>query len=236
MVRERAGTMSYVELSHEMGVPAFEGRAMPLSIATLASVVLAGLCVEGASGALIAGWNMNGVDPAVASTMVASTGTGILDFNAFGGNAGILLGTTMGALEGEAAGDSLSITNSNFNGVGMTFAFDATGYRDLALSFAVRRSATGFASNRIDWWNGTDWSPMGSFGASSTTWDLRTFDFASTAAANDRYAIFRIVIDGATSTSGSIRFDNVQFTGTAVPAHGALALLGFAGIIARRRR
>ena len=216
MVRERAGTMSYVELSHEMGVPAFEGRAMPLSIATLASVVLAGLCVEGASGALIAGWNMNGVDPAVASTMVASTGTGILDFNAFGGNAGILLGTTMGALEGEAAGDSLSITNSNFNGVGMTFAFDATGYRDLALSFAVRRSATGFASN--------------------TTWDLRAFDFASTAAANDRYAIFRIVIDGATSTSGSIRFDNVQFTGTAVPAHGALALLGFAGIIARRRR
>ena len=47
-------------------------------------------------------------------------------------------------------------------------------------------------------------------------------------------AFLRVTFDGATSSTGNNRLDNIQFN--AIPAPGAIALLGLAGLAARRRR
>ena len=40
----------------------------------------------------------------------------------------------------------------------------------------------------------------------------------------------------AYATGGTLRFDDVAIDGTAIPAPGALALLGVAGLVGQRRR
>lgn len=43
-------------------------------------------------------------------------------------------------------------------------------------------------------------------------------------------------ISGLSAATGSNRIDNVEISGTAVPAPGALALVGLGGLVAGRRR
>jgi MYXO-CTERM domain-containing protein len=205
-------------------------------LAALASAGAALACGTLAHGEVIAAWNMNGFVPGSAGTIAASTGIGSVDLTPFGDGVGTLLGTTLGALEGDIAGESLSIAGNGYNGMALTFGFDASMHRDLSVSFAVRRSSTGFATNRIEWWSGSKWTTLATFGASTTTWDLRSFDFSAVDAMDGQYGLFRFVLDGATGSTGSIRFDNVAFSGTVLPAPGAVALLGLAGVVARRRR
>jgi MYXO-CTERM domain-containing protein len=214
-------------------------KAKGSSVARAAALASAGAglaCATLAHGEVIAAWNMNGFVPGSAGTIAASTGIGSVDLTSFGDGVGTLLGTTLGALEGDIAGESLSIAGNGYNGMALTFGFDASMHRDLSVSFAVRRSSTGFATNRIEWWAGSKWMTLATFGASTTTWDLRSFDFSAVDAMDGQYGLFRFVLDGATGSTGSIRFDNVAFSGTVLPAPGAVALLGLAGVVARRRR
>ncbi|MCE2885491.1 MAG: PEP-CTERM sorting domain-containing protein [Planctomycetaceae bacterium] len=204
-----------------------------------AAVCAAISCTAIARGEVIAAWNMNGFVPGSSNAIAASTGLGSLDIAPFGDGVGTLLGTSLGAVKGDLAGESLSIAGNGYNGQALTFGFDATMHRDLTVSFAVRRSSTGFATNRLEWWSGSKWTTLATFGASSTTWDLRAFDFSAVDAMDGQYGVFRFVLDGATGSTGSIRFDNVVFSGTVVPAPGALALLslaGVAGLGSRRQR
>ena len=75
------------------------------------------------------------------------------------------------------------------------------------------------------------------FDASTSGWEVRTVDLSKYAGLEDGGASLRFVVDGATSGSGSIRFDNVVVSGSMVPAPGAavLARAGF-GLATRRRR
>ena len=58
-----------------------------------------------------------------------------------------------------------------------------------------------------------------------------------TAAANQNSLIVRwVALVGGTATGGTARMDNVQVQGTLLPAPGAAALVGLAGLMARRRR
>jgi MYXO-CTERM domain-containing protein len=45
-----------------------------------------------------------------------------------------------------------------------------------------------------------------------------------------------VVTAGTSTTTGTNRIDNIVVSGTAIPAPGALALLGVAGLIGARRR
>lgn len=199
-------------------------------------LLLAAAINGGADGAVVAAWNMNGVSPLQDTVMAASTGAGTLDFGGLGATATALQGTVLGAQKGELAGDALAAVGTLANGTSFRLDFETFGYRELTVSFATRRSATGASLNRLEYWSGFAWLTAMQFSSNATTWELVSFKFPPGSELEDNYASLRFVVDGATSSSGSLRFDNISISGTAAPAPGALALLGLAGCASRRRR
>lgn len=189
-----------------------------------------------AEAAVVASWNLNGIDPLQNTVIGASTGVGTLDFGGLGATASVLQGTTLGALKGEVAGDSLAAIGTLANGTSLRLDFETSGHQDLVVSFATRRSATGASSNRLECWTGLAWETVLNFSSNATTWELVSVKLSGLGVSAGGYASMRFVLDGATSSSGSLRFDNISVSGSAVPAPGALALLGLAGCVVRRRR
>ena len=90
--------------------------------------------------------------------------------------------------------------------------------------------------NRVECWTGLAWETVASFSSNPSTWEIVSVKLAALDASAGGYASIRFVLDGATSSSGSLRFDNLVVSGSLVPAPGAIALLGLAGLSARRRR
>ena len=118
-------------------------------------------------------------------------------------------------------------------------------FQNLAVSFASQRTSTGFTSQTWETsTNGTTWVSWGSFSAGAAAGTL-TSSFAtsgvlalgSTAALdNATTAYVRVTFAGATAASGNNRLDNLIFTADAIPTPGAIAMIGVAGLVARRRR
>jgi hypothetical protein len=80
-------------------------------------------------------------------------------------------------------------------------------------------------------------APNASWSTGGTRQSAYTISSAAAAAANQADVIFRLTCDAApSSTGGTNRIDNVFIEGTVIPAPGALALLGLAGLAGRRRR
>ena len=120
--------MSLVDINWNSGMnaPTHAGGTSGRMVAAM--VVSAGTLISGgANASVVAGWNMNGVDPTTALTLNASVGNGVLDFTAFGDNSSVLLGTAVGALKGDLAGNALSVAGNAFNGVSLVFSFDHMG-------------------------------------------------------------------------------------------------------------
>lgn len=209
------------------------------AVAALAVVALAGAAASQAGADVIGAWNLNGPEIG-AGPMAASTGSGMLDATAFGDSLTVMQGTLVGAQPGETAGNGLAVVGTAGNGLAMRFDFvDLSAFSGdgLTLQFATRRSSTGFSMNRIEYWKGLSWFALAEFTPSTTAWELKTFDLAAAASAVSGPLALRIVVDGATGSTGSIRFDNFALMGTPVPAPaGAVALLALAGIVGRRRR
>jgi len=209
------------------------------AVAALAVVALAGAAAPQAGADVIGAWNLNGPEIG-AGPMAASTGSGMLDATAFGDSLTVMQGTLVGAQPGETAGNGLAVVGTAGNGLAMRFDFvDLSAFSGdgLTLQFATRRSSTGFSMNRIEYWKGLSWVALAEFTPSTTAWELKTFDLAAAASAVSGPLALRIVVDGATGSTGSIRFDNFALMGTPVPAPaGAVALLALAGVVGRRRR
>ena len=81
-------------------------------------------------------------------------------------------------------------------------------------------------------------------GGSPGTWSTSTYNplytqtFVFGASVADQASVivrFEALV-AAGAASGSNRIDNVVFSGTVIPAPGAIALLGVAGLLPRRRR
>jgi PEP-CTERM motif len=147
---------------------------------------------------------------------------------------------------------------------GVQYLIDTSGYTDLVLSFAQRNSATASAWTTLLYTlDGSSWTQATTFqmpAAASTTFvSGLTYDFSNISGANDNpdFGVQLLssfapgtnayAATGAGSsygTAGTIRYDNVLLSGTAIadpvpePQTYALMLagLGLMGFVARRRR
>ncbi len=176
------------------------------------------------------------------------TGSTNTEINAFGGTTlnatGSMSTVTSGpaalAIVGGAASDPAGTFGAN--GKSMVFAFSMSGYSNLAVSYAVQRTSTGFSTQQWDYSSdGTNWSSAATItGIQASFFNNGTNVVTSLGVAsgldNAATAYMRVTFTGATSSTGNNRVDNFQFNATALPAPGAIALIGLAGLIARRRR
>jgi len=208
-----------------------------------------------ASANIIAGWSIATAIPA------ATTGTsynyGVAD------SGDVATGTMLSSAHALAAttysspagnGSTYSFSANNWTaGDYVQVSVATTGYSDVSISWDQTRSGTGPASFELvmSTDGGTNWSTLiasyavvqaGLAGSGTTTWNTVTnqagFTITSIAtdAANQGNVLFRMRTLVTTAAAGTNRVDNIVVSGNVAPAPGAIALLGLAGLIGRRRR
>ncbi len=136
------------------------------------------------------------------------------------------------------AGTLANGTGGN-NGMSLQFNVSTLGIFDLSLSYATRRSGTGFTTQTLAYsLNGVDFTTVGTFSPpNSTTFGTATFDLtAINTIENQANVFFRITFTGATNASGTNAIDNIQLTGIPEPATTAVGLLGVGAICWHQRR
>ncbi len=194
------------------------------------------LCTATTHAAVVASWNFNALGSTVAAVVPAQNGSGTVNLAEFTSGVSTLAGTDVNALSGDLSGMALALTGLGQNGKSVVVEVATTGFSQLSISLASRRSASGFAQTVVEVWNGNAWLSAGTFDASSTQWQQHQFSLAGFAFLNHGEARIRLRVDGATSSSGNIRFDNVRVDGTAVPGAGGAAAIAAAAMAATGRR
>jgi hypothetical protein len=207
-------------------------------VAALAGAAGLWLCACSARAEVVAAWNFNGLSGAVPATLSADSGEGAMQLSEFTGGLGILAGTDVNVLAGDPAGQGLAITGSGQNGRAIELQFRTDALSGVTLSVAARRSGSGFAVATVEAWDGATWQRAASFDASTTQWMVHAFDLSNLGFLDrSESARIRFRLEGATTSSGNIRFDNLRVEAMPVPAPGSAAAIGAvaAGITSRRR-
>ena len=209
-----------------------------------------------ASAAIVAGWTMTTAVPA------ATTGSNYVYGAADNGDA--TAGTSLSAFHALAAttwsspsgnGSSFSLSSNNWSvGDYYQIAVSTTGYSDIYLAWDQTRSSTGPSSFRVDMsTDGTNFTTIlanytiiqaGLTGTGTFAWSIAngvqsafTTTIASISGAdNQANLVFRFVNLSTVATGGTNRIDNIVVSSGPIPAPGAIALLGLAGLASRRRR
>jgi hypothetical protein len=215
---------------------------------TLAVMAFSALAAVSSQGALVAYWNFNGLSITTASSpgsggvptsIAADSGTGSVSLAGFTGLVDDFAGDTLNAVGSDPAVVTLSLVSNAGNGSFVDVTFSTVGFTDIVLTFATRGTGTGYNSGI--WSYSTDGSiftvtSAGNTSSNSSTWALRTVDLTGvTAAENQASLTLRYTVDGATSTSGNNRIDNLQVNAVPEPSAALLGVLGLLGFLRRRR-
>jgi len=189
----------------------------------------------------IAIWNFNDSD------LVVDHGVGTLTSNFVVTNIQFGAGTTNNARLGDLAGQALSLqggTGTTNNGRNITINVSTVGFGNIVFSFANQGTGTGFNSNQfqysLDGINFIDFGsphvPAAAFGAVPLVFTLSSVVGLN----NNPNAAFRIVFNGATSSTGNNRIDNVVIEGTSTtipePTTALLLFTGLTGLIGLKRQ
>jgi hypothetical protein len=150
-------------------------------------------------------------------------------------------GSSVNSQGGSGTNNDIALLNGPAgatNGSFIEFSFDATQLSEVVLSFAARRSPTGFSSVSIDAYDGS--TPLGNI-ASDQSWtgSFRLYSFTTALLDGVSDARIRLTFDGGAldSAAGNNRFDNILIEAVVIPLPGAagMALAGI-GLCALRRR
>lgn len=177
-------------------------------------------------------WNFNDSD------LIVDHGNGSLTCNFNASNISFAAGTTNNIRLGDLAGQALSLqggTSNANNGRNITFNISTLGFQNIVVSLATQGTSTGFNSNQfqysIDGVNfidfGAPYAPATSFGSVPVVFSLAAIADLN----NNPNAAFRIVFNGATSSTGNNRLDNLVVEGstltttTTIPEPGSIVLL-----------
>jgi hypothetical protein len=211
---------------HTTNVPHFAAKHT-LKHFTLATLLLFLVSVN-ARADEIAIWNFNDSD------LVVDHGNGTMSSNFNVTNILFAAGTTNNARLGDIAGQALSLqggTSNGNNGRNLTVNVDTTGFANIVVSFATQGTGTGFNSNQfqysLDGVNFIDFAspylPAAAFGSVPVIFTLTSIAGLN----NNPNAAFRIVFNGATSSTGNNRLDNfvVEGSSTTIPEPATMFLL-----------
>ena len=217
---------------------------------------LVSLLASAASADVIAGWS---IPTAVAAATTGSNYTyGAADLGA------LTSGTSLSGFHAAAAttwssptgnGSTYSLSSNNWaTGDYYQVSMATTGYSDISVSWDQTRSGTGPSSFSLSMSTdgGANFTTLlasytvvqaGLAGTGTTSWNAVTNQtgFTTTtiigiSAANKGNIMLRFSSLSTTAAAGTGRVDNISVTGAIIPAPGAVALIGLAGLISRRRR
>ena len=211
----------------------------------IASAVIA--TASAASADVIAGWSMP--TAVAASTTGASYDYGAADSGARASGSG-LRGDHSNALTAWTSptgnGSTYALSSNAWNvGDYYQISLNTIGYSGVSVAWEQTRSSTGPAGFEavlsVD--GGTTFSSLGSYTVNQVSWSATvpvttsSFGYLASAADNQIGIIirFKVVTAGTSTTTGTNRIDNIVVSGV-IPAPGAVALIGLAGLVSRRRR
>ena len=186
-------------------------------------------------------WNFNDSD------LNVDHGSGTLTSNFNATNVQFAAGTTNNARLGDPAGQALSLqggTGTANNGRNITFNVSTVGFSNIVVSFATQGTSTGFNSNQFQYsLDGIDFIDFGTLYTPPTAFGTVPLVFTLTSVVgldNNPNAAFRILFNGASSSTGTNRIDNIVVEGTDAtipePASALLLLSGLGGIFKLKRR
>ena len=202
------------------------------------SVLLLILIPSTMKGDTIAVWNFN---DAISGTsggeleFLVDRGVGTMASDFALSNVGNASGSTVNSNGDDPAGRALRLSSSANNGNSLTWNISTAGFDSIGISFAIQRTSTGFNGNQffysID--SGDFWTSFGDIFNPDLSFSLQSFDLSGIPGiGNNPNASFRILFDGASSSSGNNRIDNLVVSGnpilppfvTPVPESSTVAL------------
>ena len=225
---------------------------------SLVAVAAATAVATSASAAVVAGWTITTAFP----TGAGNVPTGVT-YTVGAANEGLqTTGSELRSVHSLAAatytspagnGSQYAFSSNNWStGDFYEARLSTLGYSDISISWDQTRSSTGPATFELvmSTDGGANFTTLlasytvlqsGGGGApgtwSSTTYNpIYSLNQAAAAADNQANVIFRFRSLATTAAAGSSRIDNVMIYSGPVPAPGAIALLGVAGLAGLRRR
>ena len=227
-----------------------------LSSLLIASAVIA--TASAASADVIAGWS---IPTAVTATTAATYSYGAANLGAQVSGS-MLSGTHSSALTAWSSpagnGSTYALSSNGWTtGDYYQVSMATTGYSDISVSWDQTRSGTGPSafSLTMSTDGGANFTTLlasytvlqaGGTGTGTTGWSaaglyqtgFTTTTIVGISAANQGNILLRFNSLSTPAVGGTNRVDNISVTGAlvAVPSPGAIALIGLAGLVARRRR
>lgn len=166
----------------------------------------------------------------------AATGQGLFQY---------FTGTAINLQSGYVAGSRLAMRSLSgaAEGKSITWRFDTSNYKDIVMTFAERATGTGATTISISTsTDGVNFAAAPSLTITSprdSNFALRTVNLSAMDNLEFQTAVYvkmTFTGFGSSSSTGNTALDNVLVSGTFVPTPGTLAVLGLAGLVARRRR